>query len=173
MGGERGPGGGGTGAGPTVVTGVLNDIHHYGLKVLEVALRQAGFHVVSVGALVTQEELIRAAIETAARAILVSSASGHALLDCEGLRPKCVEAGLGDIVLYVGGNLVVTQQAGTWEEVARRFRDLGFTRAYPSKVHPRQVVADLRQDLGWSAGEPGAGGRRGVGTHGAEERAVG
>jgi len=74
--------------------------------------------------MVSQEEYIQAAIETDADAILVSSLYGHGEIDCQGLRDKCNEAGLGDIILLVGGNLVVGKQ--NFEEVEARFLDMGF-----------------------------------------------
>ena len=132
----------------TVVIGVLNDIHMIGPALLEHALTKAGFEVVRVGALATQEDLIRAAIETDAKAILVSSSYGHAIMDCQGMRDKCVEAGLKDILIYVGGNLVVTRQRQDWQEVERTFKAMGFDRVYSPETTPRQAVSDLRADLG-------------------------
>jgi methylaspartate mutase sigma subunit len=133
--------------GLSIVIGVLQDIHHLGLRVLAYALDKAGFHVVDVGAGVSQEDLIAAALETAASAILVSSSNGLAEIDCRGLRERCVEAGIGDIVLYAGGNVVVQQQARDWADVERSFRKMGFTRVYATSVHPSRVIEDLRSDL--------------------------
>jgi methylaspartate mutase sigma subunit len=90
----------------TLVTGTIgDDIHSLGIKVIEHALRNAGFKVVPLGIQTPQEDFIKAAIETAADAILISSMSGHARMLCDGLRGKCIEAGLKDIVLYLGGCL--------------------------------------------------------------------
>lgn len=130
----------------TLVTGVIGaDIHNIGLRILESALEDAGFKVVSLGILVSQEEFVQAAVETAADAILVSSLYGHGELDCPGLRDKCVEAGLEDVVLYLGGNLVVGKQP--WGPVAERFRAMGYDRVYPPATTPRDVVADLESDI--------------------------
>lgn len=57
--------------------------------------------------MVSQDEYIDAAIETGADAIVVSSIYGHGDIDCTGLRERCIERGIGEIPLYVGGNLVV------------------------------------------------------------------
>ena len=81
---------------PVVLLGVLKDIHNLGVLVLKHALERGGFRVVNAGAMLSQEELINAAIETNAKAILVSSSYGMAAIDAEGLRGKCVEAGLDD-----------------------------------------------------------------------------
>ncbi len=121
------------------------DIHNIGLRILEGALEDAGFKVVSLGILVSQEEFVRAAIETAADAICVSSLYGHGELDCPGLRDKCVEAGLGDILLYAGGNLVVGKQA--WEPVRDRVLAMGYDRVYPPGTTPHAVIPALAADI--------------------------
>lgn len=56
------------------------------------------------------DEYIDAAIETGAQAIVVSSIYGHGEVDCLGMRERCIERGLGEILLYVGGNLVIGKQ---------------------------------------------------------------
>ena len=58
----------------TIVTGVIGaDVHAVGNKILTYALEEAGFKMVNLGVMVTQEEFIEAAVETNADAILVSS----------------------------------------------------------------------------------------------------
>lgn len=137
--------------GPVVLLGVLKDIHNLGVLVLKHALERGGFRVVNAGAMLSQEELIGAAIETGARAVLVSSSYGMAVLDAEGFRGKCEEAGLAGLLLYIGGNLSVTRQARRWEDIEAEFKALGFDRVYPQDVRPTQVIADLRHDLGIAA----------------------
>ena len=91
-----------------IVLGVIGaDCHAVGNKILNHAFTAAGFEVVNLGVLVSQEEFVNAAIETDAQAILVASLYGHGEIDCRGLRERCKEAGIGDILLYLGGNLVV------------------------------------------------------------------
>jgi methylaspartate mutase sigma subunit len=134
--------------GPALVAGVIGvDVHAVGNKILEYALRQAGFQVTNLGIMVSQEEFVQAAIETGAEAILVSSLYGHGEIDCRGLRQKCTEAGLDQIRLYVGGNLVVGDR--DWHEVETIFREMGFDRIGPPGTRPTQVLAFLREDLGW------------------------
>ncbi len=145
--------------GPSLVTGVIGvDVHAVGNKILEYAFRQAGFRVTNLGIMVSQEEFVQAAIETGADAILVSSLYGHGEIDCRGLRQKCTEAGLDRIRLYVGGNLVVGDR--DWGEVETMFRDMGFDRIAPPGTRPTQVLAFLREDLGWPPGGADAGERR-------------
>ena len=63
----------------TLVTGVIGeDVHIIGIRIVEHALRRAGFKIVALGAQVSQEEFVEAAIETNADAILISSLGGHA-----------------------------------------------------------------------------------------------
>lgn len=130
----------------TLVMGVIGlDVHIVGLKLLSVAFEDAGYRVVNLGVMVSQEEFVGAAVETAADAILVSSVYGHAELDCQGLRGRCVEAGIGEIPLFVGGNLVVG--ARDWTEVERKFTDMGFDRAFPPGLTPSRAVAGVEQEL--------------------------
>ena len=131
----------------TLVIGVIGaDVHAVGNKILEIAFKQAGYNVVNLGITVSQDEFVKAAIETNADAILVSSLYGHGELDCPGLRDKCVEAGIGDILMYVGGNLVVGKQ--DFADVEKRFKAMGFDRVYAPGTRPEETIADLRKDLG-------------------------
>ena len=131
----------------TIVTGVIGaDVHAVGNKILTYALEQAGFNVVKLGVMVAQEEYIEAAIETKADAILVSSLYGHGEIDCNGLREKCNEAGLKDIPLLAGGNLVVGKQ--NFEDVEKRFTAMGFTKVYPPGTSIDTTISDLYKILG-------------------------
>ena len=131
----------------TLVLGVIGaDVHAVGNKILEFALTHAGFRVVNLGVMVSQEEFVNAAVETAADAILVSSLYGHGEMDCRGLRGECDEAGLTGIPLYVGGNLVVGKM--DFAEVEKLYKGMGFTRVYPPGTLPETAIANLRADLG-------------------------
>lgn len=131
----------------TIVLGVIGaDVHAVGNKILHYAYSQAGFNVVNLGVMVSQEEFIQAAIEADAKAMIVSSLYGHGELDCRGLRDKCIEAGLEKIKLYVGGNLVVGKTP--FEEVQKKFLDMGFDRVYPPGSDPATSILDLEKDLG-------------------------
>ena len=128
------------------MTGVIgDDVHVVGIRVLEHALRSAGFKVVALGVQVSQEEFINAAIETKADAIMVSSLSGHAQILTPGFRDKCKEAGLTDILLYLGGQLIIGR--APWENTEAIFKGMGFNRVYPSNTLPRQVITDLQADI--------------------------
>lgn len=131
----------------TLVMGVIGaDVHAVGNQILNYAFKEAGFNVINLGVMVSQEEYIEAAIESAADVILVSSLYGHGELDCEGLREKCDEAGLTGILLYVGGNIVVGKQP--FEEVEKRFKDMGFDRVFGPGTSPETGIQCLKEDLG-------------------------
>ena len=131
----------------TIVIGVIGaDVHAVGNRIIEYTLTREGFNVVNIGVLSSQEDFINAAIETNASMILVSSLYGHGELDCRGLREKCIEAGIGNILLYVGGNIVVGKQ--DFKEVEKRFKDMGFNRVYPPGTPIEAVIPDIKKDLG-------------------------
>ena len=95
----------------TLVIGVIGaDVHAVGNRILNFVFKDAGFNVVNLGVMVSQEEFISAAIETNADAICISSLYGQGELDCRGMREKCDEAGLKGIPLLVGGNVVIGKQ---------------------------------------------------------------
>ena len=129
-----------------LILGVIGaDVHAVGNQILYNAFTEAGFEVVNLGVMVSQEEFIEAAIEANADAIIVSSLYGQGELDCRGFREKCDEAGLKDILLYVGGNIVVGKHP--FPEVEKRFLDMGFDRVFAPGTDPEVDIAALRQDL--------------------------
>lgn len=131
----------------TLVIGVIGaDVHAVGNKILQFAFEEAGFKVVNLGVMVSQEEYIKAAVETDADAIIVSSLYGHGELDCRGLRQKCDEAGLEDVPLYLGGNLVVGK--ADFSQVEEKFKNMGFKRVYEPGTLPEVTIAHLKKDLG-------------------------
>ena len=131
----------------TIVLGVIGaDVHAVGNKILDFAFTNAGFNVINLGVMVSQEEFIEAAIESDAAAILVSSLYGHGDIDCRGLREKCQEAGLDGIHLYVGGNLVVGKS--DFKQVEKHFKNMGFDRVYPPSADLHAEIAEIKSDLG-------------------------
>lgn len=129
-----------------LVTGVIGaDTHIVGNRILSIALEKAGFRVVTLGALTPAADFIKAAVETAADAIMVSSLYGQGELDCRGFREQCIEAGLDDVLIYVGGNLVVGKR--NWAETERTFLDMGFDRAFPPGTRTHEVIRWLNLDF--------------------------
>ena len=129
-----------------LVIGVIGaDVHAVGNKILYHAFTEAGFEVVNLGVMVSQEEYIAAAIESNADAIVISSLYGQGELDCQGMREKCNEAGLKDIPLVVGGNIVIGKH--DFVEVEKRFIAMGFDRAFPPGTAPETTIQALRELL--------------------------
>jgi len=129
-----------------VVIGVIGaDVHAVGNRIIDYAFSQAGFNVINLGVMVSQKEFLDAAIETNAKAIIISSLYGHGELDCRGMGDMLKEAGLDDVLLYIGGNLVVGKSDFT--EVEKLFISMGFDRVYPPGADINQGIEDLKNDL--------------------------
>lgn len=134
----------------TIMLGVIGaDCHAVGNKIIDHVLSKEGFKVVNLGVMVSQDEFIDNAIETGASAILVSSIYGHGEIDCLGFRGRCIERGVGNMVLYVGGNLVIGKRA--FSEVETLFLEMGFDRVFSPSVDLLEVAKFLRQDIAASA----------------------
>ena len=130
----------------TLVIGVIGaDVHAVGNKILYHAFTDAGFEVINLGVMVSQEEFISAAIESNADAIVISSLYGQGELDCRGMREKCDEAGLKGILLYIGGKIVIGKQP--FNEVEKRFKAMGFDRSFGPGTSPEEGIAALKKDL--------------------------
>lgn len=130
----------------TIILGVIgSDCHAVGNRILEGVFSAAGFKVVNLGVMVSREEFADAAVETGASAILVSSLYGHGEIDCDGFRDLCIERGIGDIILYVGGNLVIGKHSR--EETERKFRAMGFDRVFGPDADLEAVTGLLKSDL--------------------------
>jgi methylaspartate mutase sigma subunit len=131
---------------PTIVLGVIgSDCHSVGNKILDMFFTEHGFRVVNLGVMVSQDEFIDAAIEAGADAILVSSLYGHGELDCSGFRDRCIERGVDDILLYVGGNLVVGKMPR--EVVIEKFRVMGFDRVFIAGDDIEAAAECLKSDI--------------------------
>lgn len=133
-----------------LLTGVIGyDIHYGGNVVLQLALKDAGFEVISLGTQVSQKEFIEACIETNCDAILVGSMYGMAEIDCQGFGAALTEAGV-KVPLYIGGNLAVgsdQMDISKKPEIIKKFKDMGFTRVYPNPVDLDQFIKDISEDL--------------------------
>ncbi|HSW58691.1 MAG TPA: methylaspartate mutase subunit S [Dehalococcoidales bacterium] len=131
---------------PTIITGTVgNDAHVIGTKILSRAFKDAGFNVVALGCLTPPDEFIKVAQETNADAILMSSLYGMAEIDLRGFKDKCREAGLDNVLLYIGGILGVARHDFKEDEV--KFKKLGFDRVYPPEANLKGAIEDLKSDL--------------------------
>jgi methylaspartate mutase S subunit len=130
----------------TIITGTVgSDAHIIGTKVLSRALKDAGFNVVPLGMQVSPEEFIKVAQETKADAILMSSLYGMADIDLKGFNEKRIEAGLKDVLLYIGG--IVGMGRHEFKEDENKFKKMGFDRVYPPEADLDSAIKDLKKDL--------------------------
>jgi methylaspartate mutase sigma subunit len=136
----------------TVVIGVIGaDCHAVGNKIIASVLSGLGFNVINLGVMVSQDEYIDAAIEHSADAILVSSIYGHGEIDCKGMRERCETRGIGDVILYVGGNLVIGKHA--FDDVRTLFLDMGYDRVFAPSDDLNEMADYLRMDIENKAAE--------------------
>lgn len=129
-----------------VVLGVIgSDCHAVGNRIIATVLEREGITVLNLGVMVSQDEFIDAALESGADAILVSSIYGHGEIDCDGFRQRCTERGLADVLLYVGGNLVVGKR--DFSDVVALFTGMGFDRVCHPRVDLVETAAMLKSDI--------------------------
>ena len=129
-----------------VVIGVIgDDIHVVGNRIMQLALEESGFKVFNLRTRNRPDHFSQAALETNADAVFVSSLNGEGEHWCAGLRLKFAQAGLDNVLLYVGGNIVVGKRSK--EEVVSLFRGYGFDRVYHQEPDIGVAIADLREDL--------------------------
>ena len=141
----------------TIVTGVAgDDIHVIGIRLVDHALKSAGANVVSLGVMTPLNEFVEAAVETAADAVVLSSSNGHAAISCDGIRDAFVEAGLGDMLIYIGGNLKVGKGV-SHEDVIEEFTALGFDRVFEPNADLNDAMHLLADDLAARAAAKGEG----------------
>jgi methylmalonyl-CoA mutase C-terminal domain/subunit len=100
------------------------DGHDQGAKVVVRALLDAGFDVHYTGLRQTPEQVVAAAVREKADVIALSSMAGSHLPFCRRLKPLLEEAGLGDKLWIIGGNLP--------EQDHDALRALGFAGVFPT-----------------------------------------
>jgi methylmalonyl-CoA mutase cobalamin-binding subunit len=66
-------------------------------------------------------------------------------LDLKGFKAKMMEAGLGDVILYIGGILGIGRHDIKEDEA--KYKKLGFDRVYPPEADLNAAIADLWADL--------------------------
>ena len=112
---------------------------------MHLALQESGYRVFNLRTRNRPEHFCQAALETNANAVFVSSLNGEGEYWCSDFRRQFVDAGLPDILLYVGGNLVVGKRPR--EEVVALFRQYGFDRVYHQERDIGVAIAHLNEDL--------------------------
>ena len=112
------------------------DGHDQGAKVVARAMMDAGFEVVYTGLRQTPEAIARAALDEDADVIALSSMAGSHLPICKKLKPLLEEAGLGDKLWIIGGNLPAQDHEA--------LRALGFRGIFPSSSRLEDIVNYIR-----------------------------
>jgi len=109
-----------------VVTGVVgNDIHVVANRLIELSLHARGYEVFNLGVNTHLEEFFDAVVETGAEILMISSLNGEAEGWAREVKPlKAKYRNLGDLIMLIGGNLVVG--SGNAEEIVPRYRKYGF-----------------------------------------------
>jgi methylaspartate mutase sigma subunit len=129
-----------------VVLGVIgHDIHVVANRVLEIGLAENGFRPYNLGTNNELDDFVDAALETGARAVLVASLNGEGEAACAGTGDRFAAAGLGDVLRYAGGNLVVGDRPS--EQVEQLFLGSGFHRVFHRPASLLVVFEALRKDL--------------------------
>lgn len=129
-----------------VVIGVIgDDIHVIGNRIMQLALEESGFQVFNLRTRNRPEHFCQAALEVNAHAVFVSSLNGEGEYWCADFRRRFVDVGLPDILLYVGGNVVVGKRAP--EDVATLFEQYGFDRVYHQQPDISIAISNLHEDL--------------------------
>lgn len=112
------------------------DGHDQGAKVVARALMDAGFEVIYTGLRQTPEAIARIAVDEDADVIALSSMAGSHLPVCRRLKPLLEEAGLGDKLWIIGGNLPTQDHDA--------LRALGFKGIFPSSSRLEDIVNFIR-----------------------------
>ena len=100
------------------------DGHDQGAKVVVRALMAAGMEVIYTGLRQTPEQVARIALDEDVDVVSLSSMAGSHLAFCKRLKPLLEEAGLGDKLWVIGGNLPKQDHDA--------LRELGFKGIFPS-----------------------------------------
>jgi methylaspartate mutase sigma subunit len=131
---------------PRVVIGVIgDDIHIVGNRIMQLALEESGCKVFNLRTRNRPENFCEAALEVNANAIFVSSLNGEGEYWCTDFRSRLQKHGLGHVLLYVGGNVVVGNRPG--DEVVALFKSYGFDRVYHQRPDIAAAIGDLFKDL--------------------------
>ena len=112
------------------------DGHDQGAKVVARALMDAGFEVIYTGLRQTPEAIARIALDEDVDVIALSSMAGSHLPVCRKLKPLLEQAGLGDKLWVIGGNLPAQDHDA--------LRALGFKGIFPSSSKLDDIINYIR-----------------------------
>jgi len=115
------------------------DGHDQGAKVVAHALMDAGFEVIYTGLRQTPGAVARIAREENADVIALSSMAGSHLPICRKLKPLLEQAGLGDRLWIIGGNIPAQDHDA--------LRALGFKGVFPSSSRLDDIVNFIQANV--------------------------
>ena len=115
------------------------DGHDRGVKVVALALRDAGFEVIYTGLRQSPEAIVNIAAQEAVDAIGLSILSGSHLPICERMRDLIEAAGLEDKLWIVGGNIPHGDRS--------KLEKLGVSRVFPTGSPFTDIVSYLEEQL--------------------------
>ncbi len=115
------------------------DGHDRGVKVVALALRDAGFEVIYTGLRQSPEAIVAVATQEAVDAIGLSILSGSHLPICERMRGLLAEAGIEDKLWIVGGNIPAADRP--------RLEQMGVARVFPTGTPFAEIVGYLKERL--------------------------
>lgn len=131
---------------PRIVIGVIgDDIHIVGNRIMQLALEESGCQVFNLRTRNRPEHFCQAALEVNAHAVFVSSLNGEGEYWCADFRQRLQAMGLGQVLLYVGGNVVVGNRPEA--EVVALFKGYGFDRVYHQRPDIGAAIVDFFEDL--------------------------
>lgn len=131
---------------PRIVIGVIgDDIHVVGNRIMQLALEESGCTVFNLRTRNRPEHFCQAALEVNANAVFVSSLNGEGEYWCADFRHRLTAMGMGHVLLYVGGNVVVGSRPQA--EVVALFKGYGFDRVYHQQPDIGAAIVDLFGDL--------------------------
>ena len=123
-----------------IILGKLGlDGHDHGAKVVVRALMDAGYEVIYTGLRQTPASITAIAREHDADVIALSSMAGSHVPFCRKLKPMLEQAGLGNRLWMIGGNLPSRDHD--------ELRALGFKGVFPSSSRLDDIVAYVKANL--------------------------
>ncbi len=115
------------------------DGHDRGAKVVALALRDAGFEVIYTGLHQTVDQIVESALQEDVDVIGLSILSGAHLPITENLMRKLQNAGIGEKVVLVGGNIP--------ERDVPALEQLGVTGVFPTGSRFDDMTSIIRQSV--------------------------
>ena len=115
------------------------DGHDRGVKVIALAMRDAGFEVIYTGLRQSVESIVQAAAEEDVDVLGLSILSGSHLPICEKMSALIKKQDMGDVLWMVGGVIPEPDRA--------RLTELGVDAIFPTSTPPDDIVAFIKDKV--------------------------